>query len=145
MTSLEKHFQGFTLIELMVLIAILGIMAAIIIPVVIGSDQKKRETAALQEIQTIRTAQAQYLSQFQRYAATMAELGPPAEAGEGPNAAGLISSELAKGEKGGYRFTLSVSGEGYTIVAVPAYPDAGRRTFYSDHTGVVRSNWNDEP
>ena len=106
-----------------------------------------RETAALGAIRTIHTAQTQYSSQFGRYAKSLTELGPPPAGGQvGPASADLIQSDLASGEKGGYRFTVEESPGGYKITAIPSiYNNTGRRSFYSDQTMVLRQNWGQEP
>ena len=51
---------------------------------------------------------------------------------EGPSAAGLIENDLARGEKGGYKFTIRPSPQGYTLSAVPThYGINGGRTYLS--------------
>ncbi|MGD1069183.1 MAG: hypothetical protein ABSB15_03500 [Bryobacteraceae bacterium] len=68
--------------------------------------QFNREMNAVKAITTtIHTAETQYYSQHGRYAASLAELGK----------AGLIGRDLAKGEKGGFRFTLRPTATSYTI------------------------------
>src|ERR1700704_744143 len=59
------------------------------------------ELGALKAITTIHTAQAQYQSQYGRYASTLAELGPAAAGAPNAAAAGLISRGLASGEERG--------------------------------------------
>jgi len=104
------------------------------------------ETAALKAIQTLNTAQVQYYSQFGRFARLLTELGPPASGAANASAADLISSELASGEKQGYRFTLAGTGPGYSITAAPtAFGSTGSRTFYSDQSLVIRENHGPEP
>ncbi|HUE03547.1 MAG TPA: hypothetical protein VMR62_28580 [Bryobacteraceae bacterium] len=96
------------------------------------------ETAALKAVQTLSTAQVQYNSQVGRYARSLGELGP-----SGSN---LIASDLASGEKQGYRFKLTVTPEGYSIQAVPAvFGKTGSRTFYTDQTLIVRENFDPKP
>lgn len=138
--------RGFSLIELLIVIAIILIIAAIAVPKLDKARMHTQEMAAIQQIRTIHTAQTQYYSQFGRYAKTLEELGPPASGAAGPAAADLIPGDLAKGEKSGYRFILQATPTGYTINANPvAYNSTGRRSFYSDQTLVVRENWGQEP
>jgi prepilin-type N-terminal cleavage/methylation domain-containing protein len=138
--------RGFSLIELLIVIAIILIIAAIAVPKLDKARMHTQEMAAIQQIRTIHTAQTQYYSQFGRYAKTLEELGPPASGAAGPAAADLIPGDLAKGEKSGYRFILQATPTGYSIHANPvAYNSTGRRSFYSDQTLVVRENWGQEP
>ena len=137
---------GFSLMELLIVVAILMIIAAIAAPKVGAALMNAREMAAVRHISTLHSAQLQYMSQFGKYASTLQELGPPASGAEGPNAANLIPSELAQGVKGGYQFVLAVTATGYTINANPTqFGNSGRRTFYSDQTQVIHENWGQEP
>src|SRR5260370_41404219 len=105
-----------------------------------------QESAAVQQIRTIEPMQAEYSTQFARYATQLAELGPPATGQASASAAGLIPGELAAGKKTGYVFALQGSPSGYVIHADPeTYNSAGRRSFYSDESMVVRQNWGPEP
>ena len=144
--SRARGRRGFSLIELLIVVAIILILAAIAAPKLNQNRMHAQETAAVREIQTIHTAQTQYYSQFGRYATTLPELGPPAGGQEGPSAANLIPGELAKGQKSGYKYTLAGGPSGYTISAVPeTFGNTGRRTFYSDQSLVIRQNWSAEP
>jgi type IV pilus assembly protein PilA len=97
-----------------------------------------QEVSALQAIQTVHAAQVRYRSQYDRYAKTLAELGP--------SAADLISADLASGNKQSYPFTMTGTPAGYTISAVPkSFGSTGSRTFYSDQALVVRENYGQEP
>lgn len=142
----DDRRRGFSLIELLIVIAIILIIAAIAVPKLDKARMHTQEMAAIQQIRTIHTAQTQYYSQFGRYAKTLEELGPPASGAPGPAAADLIPGDLAKGEKSGYRFIVQATPTGYTINANPVvYNSTGRRSFYSDQTLVVRENWGQEP
>ncbi|HYO83187.1 MAG TPA: prepilin-type N-terminal cleavage/methylation domain-containing protein [Bryobacteraceae bacterium] len=138
--------RGFSLIELLIVVAIILILAAIAAPKLNQNRMHAQETAAIREIQTIHTAQTQYYSQFGRYATALPELGPPAGGQEGPSGANLIPGELAKGQKSGYKFVLVGGPNGYTVNANPdAFGNTGRRTFFSDQSLVIRQNWTAEP
>ena len=69
--------RGFSLIELLIVVAIILILAAIAAPKLNQNRMYAQETAAIQQVKTLHTAQTQYYSQFGRYATTLAELGPP--------------------------------------------------------------------
>jgi type IV pilus assembly protein PilA len=138
--------RGFSLIELLIVIAIILIILAIAVPKLGSARMNASETVVIREIQTIHQAETQYMSQFGKYATTLAELGPPASGGPGPQAADLIPNSLASGEKDGYVFTLTATPSGYTVNANPkVYNTTGRRTFYSDQGMQIHQNWSQEP
>jgi type IV pilus assembly protein PilA len=145
----RRAFQrGFSLIELLIVIAIILIILSIALPQMSKSRMHAQEMAAIAEIGTIQKAQVQYYSQFGQYATALTQLGPPASSGaaEGPQAAGLIPASLANGSGSGFTFTLTATPTGYALTAVPkAFGSTGRRTFYSDQTGIIRENWGQDP
>lgn len=145
-TRAKRRSGGFSLIELLIVIAIILIILAIAVPKLGSARMQAQEMAAIREIQTIHTAQTQYMSQFGKYAATLQELGPPPSGGPGPSASDLIPSSLASGDKGGYTFTMTQTPSGYVINANPkVYNSTGRRTFYSDQSMTIHQNWSNEP
>ena len=138
--------KGFTLIEMLIVVAIVLIIAAVALPRLDKARMQTQEMAAVQEIQNIHKAQAMYYSTFQRYATKLEELGPPTGGQTGPAAADLIPGEMAKGTKAGYNFVLQGGPGGYTISANPVtFNGTGRRTFFSDQSLVIRQNWGPEP
>ncbi len=140
--------RGFSLIELLIVIAIILIILSIALPQMSKSRMHAQEMAAVATMKTITTVQTQYMSQFGQYAASLAELGPPASTGspEGPKNAALISGSLASGTSGGYLYTVNATGTGYSVSAVPkTFGSTGRRTFYCDQTGIIRQNWTQDP
>jgi prepilin-type N-terminal cleavage/methylation domain-containing protein len=142
----SRKRRGFSLIELMIVIAIILIIATIALPKLNRAKMYAHETAAIKTIQTIHTAQTQYQSQFGKFAASLTELGPPQSGQPGPQAADLIDNNLASGEKSGYKYVVAGNQAGYTISAVPvAYNSTGSRTFYSDATMQIRQNYGPEP
>ena len=142
----NRRRRGFSLIELLIVIAIILIIAAIAVPKMNNQMQAAHEMAAIRQITTIHQAETQYYSQFGRYATSLAELGPPASGAATPAAADLIPKVLADGKNSGYLFTVTASPTGYSVTAVPeAFGNSGRRTFFSDQTLVIRNNWSQEP
>jgi type IV pilus assembly protein PilA len=138
--------QGFSLIELLIVIAIILIIVTVALPKLNNATRYAHETAALKAIQTIHTMQVQYNSQYGHYATSLAEMGPPATGAATASAADLIDSSLAAGEKSGYKFTMTGNQGGYQISAVPtAYGNTGSRTFFSDQSMVIRVNDGPEP
>jgi type IV pilus assembly protein PilA len=143
----QNRQRGFSLIELLIVIAIILIILSIALPQMGKARMHAQEMAALKTINTVNTVEVQYYSQFGKYG-TLAQLGPPAAAGtqEGPEAAALIPASLASGASSGYLFTVTQTPTGYAVTAVPkAFGSTGRRTFYSDQSGVTRYNDGQDP
>jgi type IV pilus assembly protein PilA len=139
--------RGFSLIELLIVIAIILIILAMALPKLNKARMGAMETGAVSAIRTIHTAQVQYYSQFGKFAGALTQLGPPTS-GSTANAAGadLISGDLASGEKSGYKYILTLTPEGYTINANPvAFNNTGSKTFFSDQSLTVRTNSSAEP
>src|SRR3954469_23405947 len=146
MSNRTLRRRGFSLIELLIVIAIILIIITIAVPKYNRTQMYMRETAAVKAIQTIHQMEVQYQSQYGRYATSLAELGPPQSGQPGPAASDLIGRDLAEGEKQGYKFTITGTNGGYVINANRvAYGVSGSRSFYSDQTMVVRENYGPEP
>jgi prepilin-type N-terminal cleavage/methylation domain-containing protein len=145
MLNLRKR-RGFSLIELLIVVAIILIIITIALPKLSRARMYSQETAAIAAIRTLHTAQVQFYSQYNRYAASLTELGPPASGSANASAADLIGNDLSGGAKSGYKFTLSANQGGYVINANPeAFNSSGSRTFYSDQSMVIRENYGPEP
>jgi type IV pilus assembly protein PilA len=144
--SKRRRDRGFSLIELLIVIAIILIILAIAVPKLGNARMNASEMAVIREMQTINTMQTQYMSQFGRFATTLAELGPPTSGTSGPSAADLIPGSLSSGDKDGYTFTLTGTPAGYSLTAVPkVFNTSGRRTFFSDQNMIIHQNWSSEP
>ncbi len=142
----NKARAGFSLIELLIVIAIILVILTVAIPKFSKAVMGARETGAVKAITTIHTAQVQYYSSYNRFAASLQELGPPASGADGPSAAGLIERDLASGDKGGYKYTLAASPTGYTIIAVPdQYGTSGSKTYFSDQGMGIHVHNGQEP
>ncbi len=144
--SSSRRRRGFSLIELLIVIAIILVILAVAVPKLGSAKMNANEMVVIREIQTIHQAQTQYMSQFGRFATTLAELGPPTSGGPSPQASDLIPSSLTSGEKDGYLFNMTATPQGYTLNVNPkVYNSTGRRTFFSDQTMAIHQNWTAEP
>jgi type IV pilus assembly protein PilA len=142
----NRSRRGFSLIELLIVIAIILVILAIAVPNYNKYQMRARELGVIQELQTVYGAQISYYSQFGKYAASLAELGPPASGADGPQGANLIPRVLAEGSHNGYRYTVTGSAGGFTATAVPEqFGVSGSRTFYMDQGKTIHQNFTAEP
>src|SRR5437867_2964689 len=143
----RKATPGFSLIELLIVIAIILIIAAIAMPKLTSARMYAYEMAAVRTLATINTAQMQYFSTYQRFATSLAELGPPTGGtATSASAADLITGDLALGLKSGYRFSMVGSLQGYGVNADPqVYNTTGKRSFFTDQSTVIREHVGSEP
>jgi type IV pilus assembly protein PilA len=146
---MKKSTKGFSLIELLIVVAIILIIAAIAIPNLLRSRIAANQASAVGSLRTLNTAEITYASTYNSgYSGAMAYLGPPA-AGANPTSvlAGLIDSVLSSGDKSGYSFaysagTADASGRinTYSFTAVPISSNTGTNSYYTDQSGVIRQN-----
>jgi type IV pilus assembly protein PilA len=139
----KKNQKGFSLIELLIVVAIILIIAAIAIPNLLRSRMAANEASAVGSLRTINTACVTYSTTYPSvgYPATLVALGPSASASSA--SADLIDSVLSAGTKSGYTFTFvqaaGTPSTGYSVVAEPtSRGTSGQRGFYTDQSGVIR-------
>ena len=138
--------KGFSLIELLIVVAIILIIAAIAIPNLLRSKMAANEASAVGSLRTVNTACVLYSTTYGSYPATLARLGPATTATS--TTADLVDSVLSSGAKSGYRFTYTATSTdssgnvlAYTITANPVTRGTtGQRGFFSDQSGVIRAD-----
>ena len=128
---MRKHSDGFSLLELLIVVAIILIIATIAIPSLLRSRQAANESAAVASIRTVITAEITYLSSAGGNFGTLVQLV----------GAGLLDTGF-NGIKSGYNYGILTNGLDYTITAYPASTNNGRYGYYSVPDGVVRYSTN---
>lgn len=142
---MQKNQRGFSLIELLIVVAIILVIAAIAIPNLMRSRMAANEASAVGSLRTINTAQITYSMNYPEigFADALASLGGaavPCVAAVGNGC--LIDNTLALGTKSGYTFSVASSGGTpvvtYTTLADPvALDQTGSNSFCSDESGVI--------
>jgi len=123
-----KKENGFSLLELLIVVAIILLIATIAIPSLLRSRQAANESHAVANLRTLNTAEVSYVSTFQVYAA-LPELVTN----------GLLDARYTAGSAG-YNFgvTLSVNALDYTATAIAQAANSGRYDYFSKPDYVIR-------
>ena len=141
--------KGFSLIELLIVVAIILVIAAIAIPNLLRSRISANEASAVGSMRTINTAEITYASTYPSagYSATLAALAGTACPTASSTSACLIDSTLAgataaASAKSGYFFTYVTDATlGYKLNGdAAAQGSSGVKHFYTDGTAVIRYN-----
>jgi type IV pilus assembly protein PilA len=144
-----KPQKGFTLMELMIVVALILIIAAIAIPSMKEAQMNANEASAVGSIRAINTAEVTYQATYGGYADSLANLGGVDPCTKSAATACLLDQSLAGGVKSGYKFVASGgnptggANASYVVGAAPeAFDRTGRRLFCSTDKNVIRADLN---
>ena len=149
MEPMRKKQRGFSLIELLIVVAIILIIAAIAIPNLMSGRMAANEASAVQSLRTIQSSETAYATTYPNlgFSTSLVALG---DGGTSPCTASstqacLIDPVLASGVKSGYAITWAGDGlmpsVAYSINADPIVRgSSGRRSFFTNYPGVIRYN-----
>lgn len=126
---MKNKSRGFSLLELLIVVAIILIIATIAIPSLLRSRQAANESGSVANLRTINTAQVTYMSGAQGVYGGIQDLID-----------GGFLDERFTGAVGGYSYaiTLSDSNTNYVVVGTATSDNTGRFDYYSSPDGVVR-------
>jgi type IV pilus assembly protein PilA len=141
----RKNLNGFSLIELLIVVAIILIIAAIAIPNLLRARMAANESSAVASLRTINTAMIAYNTSYPTvgYAASLTTLGGAVPCTMSSSTACLVDSVLSSGSKSGYTFAITSAGgppaSQYYSKAIPATVNqTGVRSFCSCEDSILR-------
>ncbi len=153
-SSRRLRQAGFTLMELLIVMSVILILMAVAIPNYMNMRSQANETAAMEELRTLNSAEIQYQTNFPAngFSCNLAQLGGDPKAGApSAQAAQLIPADLASGYKSGYLFAITnctkvtVNNQdvitSFEVTAVPqSVGKTGHRGFCMDQTGEIKAD-----
>ena len=143
---MRNRQRGFSLIELLIVVAIILIIAAIAIPNLLRSKMAANQASAVASLRTLNTSSVLYYTNYGIYPSSLANLGPVGTGTVSSTLADMIDSTLASASaapgKSGYTFTWAGGGTtgAYTVNADPVSASTGQIHYFTDQSLVIRSN-----
>jgi len=144
----SRSSRGFSLIELLIVVAVILIISAIALPNFLRAKMRANEASAVANMRNIDTAEVVYSTTYGiGFSPSLTSLGGSPTTPDATQA-GLIDSVLSAGSKTGYIYTFAVTSSdssgnvyGYSVNADPSLAGTtGDRHFYSDQSGIIRQN-----
>lgn len=157
--AIVKHRQrGFSLLELIIVLAIIAIITMIAIPNVRHIHMQAQETSALKSIDTMRTALQAYEAAYGTFPKQQSDLGPPNGAPPSKTAADLLDSVMAPpggvpAQKDGYviRYTAGPADDAgniltFSVTADPAAANvSGVKRYFTDQNNTIHFTMDGSP
>ncbi len=126
---MNERQKGFTLIELMIVVAIIAIIAAIAIPSLMNARKSGNQASAVASLKAIISVNQMYRTRFQTYAPRLVHLID----------AGYIDEGFSDAIKSGYEFFYNGTGEAWVCLVNPRVAGrTGDLYYFSDAQGVIR-------
>lgn len=131
---------GFSLVELLIVMAIIMIIAAISIPSLLSAKKSAFEAAAVSFLRQVQTRQVSYINTNDKFADLFSDLGlTQGTAGTGSCKGGKGGGNCDVLVNQGYIFTLDTKGDDeWDCIAEPIRDRSTGRYFFIDETGIIR-------
>jgi prepilin-type N-terminal cleavage/methylation domain-containing protein len=132
MSKAPTSEEGFSLLELLIVVAIILIVATIAIPSFLHSRRLANENSAVANLRTVSNAEATYQGSSGGFFGNMNQLVT----------ARLLDDRFGTGVVGGYRYSVATNGFEYTVNATPLSRNNGRYAYFMTAEGVIRYSTN---
>jgi type IV pilus assembly protein PilA len=140
--AMRNGQKGFSLIELLIVVAIILVIAAFAIPALLRSKIAANQASAVGSLRSLNTSCTAYSTSYGQYPAALGNLGPVGSGGVADStSADLVDMVLASGVKSGYTFiyTAGTANQSYSLTATPIVQGTtGQNMYFTDQSGVIR-------